>query len=249
MKELLPDNIALLKNTECLQLPNQLLPAPGTRPKLREVKSLLTWVSCFATYIAIMSESHPHMVRSLPVYLCLIVREAQKCGGDGWTIYDQVFRQNAQGEATVEWSRLDSSLHSSTFLAFQSGIGSFCPLCFDSNHSQFDCALSPVAPAGQSVPFPNRRTWTQGARKPWEERPGSSPLCISWNRGRCYKAPEPCNFRHVCAVCGDKSHPARECRLASADSFFTRAMPKSAKVPRSSPIQKKTRLYKHVTGL
>ena len=34
MKELLPDNIALLKNIECLQFPNQLLPARGTRPKL-----------------------------------------------------------------------------------------------------------------------------------------------------------------------------------------------------------------------
>ena len=64
--------------------------------------------------------------------------------------------------------------------------------------------------------------------------PRAQPLCISWNRGRCYKAPEPCNFRHVCAVCGDKSHPARECRLASADSFFTRAMPNSSKAPRSS---------------
>ena len=227
--------MALLKNVESLLPPGQLLPNSTARPKFREIKSLLTWVPCFATYIAIISEKHSQMVRPLLAYLCLIIREAQRNGGDGWAIYDKIFRQNAQGDSSVDWSKLDSSLHSSTFLAFQSGPGTFCPLCFDCDHSQIECALFPLSPVGPQPP-PNQLMpvpWPI-PKPPVGRRPDIPPICVSWNKGRCFRAPAPCNYRHICILCGRENHPARDCRLAPPESFFGRAAPKSAKTPRLS---------------
>ena len=63
MRELLPDNVRLLKNVE--ELDSKLGAAPfsaATRPKLHEVHSLLTWVSCFTLYVAVLAEAHPGSV-------------------------------------------------------------------------------------------------------------------------------------------------------------------------------------------
>lgn len=56
MRELLPDNIALMKHLEVL--PGA---AGGSRDMLqqREVPSLLTWVASFVMYVAIVAEKRP----------------------------------------------------------------------------------------------------------------------------------------------------------------------------------------------
>lgn len=43
-----------------------------------------TWVSSFATYVAIVAQAHPQRVVSLSH---LIVCEASKFGGSGWLTY------------------------------------------------------------------------------------------------------------------------------------------------------------------
>ena len=59
-KELLPDNIGLLRHMEALDLPL----VGETRSRLREVNSLLPWALCFMFYMAVLSESRPGLVRS-----------------------------------------------------------------------------------------------------------------------------------------------------------------------------------------
>ena len=99
MRELLPDNIAILRHMEALDSPNPLAPrATGARPRLREVSSLISWVLCYVTYVAVLSESHPNLVRSCLAYLALVVSKARRNGGDGWITYDAIFRQNAAEE-------------------------------------------------------------------------------------------------------------------------------------------------------
>ena len=88
MRELLPDNISLRGNIESLASPLSL--HRDSRPKLREIRSLLTWVTSFATYAAIAAEDNPQLIRPLMAYLCIIIREARKNGGDGWRSYDTI---------------------------------------------------------------------------------------------------------------------------------------------------------------
>ena len=93
MRELLPDNIALGERLEAL--PNR--PQTPKPTETREVSSLPTWVSVFATYVAIVADSHPTRVRDMMAYMRLIVREAMKHGETGWATYNQVFRRNNTG--------------------------------------------------------------------------------------------------------------------------------------------------------
>ena len=96
MRELLPDKVSLLKNIE--ELDSKMLAAsvPSTsRPKLREVHNLLTWVSCFTTYLIVLADAHQGLIQQRLAYTALIIREARRNGGDGWRSYDAIFRQNA----------------------------------------------------------------------------------------------------------------------------------------------------------
>ena len=83
MRELLPDNIAL--SERLIALPPGLAPpkALGER-EIGGEKALVTWVSSFATYVAITAETHPGRVRDMLAYMRLIIREANKFGGTGW---------------------------------------------------------------------------------------------------------------------------------------------------------------------
>ena len=106
MRDLLPDNIALAERLEALPSHR----TTGKTPETREVGALPTWVSAFSTYVAIVAAAHPGRVRDMLAYLRLLVREAQKYGGAGWIIYDQVFRHNGAGP-NARWDQLDPSLH------------------------------------------------------------------------------------------------------------------------------------------
>ena len=88
MRDLLPDNIALAENLEALPV------RPGQTPKgaeQREVGSLMTWVSSFVIYIAVLSEAHHERVVDMLANLRLIIQEAHRHGGNGWLTYDAVF--------------------------------------------------------------------------------------------------------------------------------------------------------------
>ena len=78
-------------------------------PDHREISKIVTWVSCFATYVAIVSQSHPECVKDMMAYLCLMVRKGYKHGGSSWLKYDSIFRRNNSG-ASVSWDVLDPSL-------------------------------------------------------------------------------------------------------------------------------------------
>ena len=85
LAELLPDNMELqrLVDTESRHGSGQRQP--------QRVASLMTWVQCFVTYAAVVPEAHPHCMRDLMAYLRMIMREAQRHGGDGWRSYDVLF--------------------------------------------------------------------------------------------------------------------------------------------------------------
>ena len=97
---------------------------------MREVNSLLSWVSCIVLYIAIPSKSHPKLVKSCLAYLALTTAEARCNSGNGWLTYDAIFPQNAAEDTSVDWGKLDSSLHIVTFAAeYRPGL--HLPILFD----------------------------------------------------------------------------------------------------------------------
>ena len=71
MKEFLHDNVLLGKRLDAMGATALLGPAWGSTAKpanMRDVPSLISWISCFTTYIAILGEALPHLVRSRLAY-------------------------------------------------------------------------------------------------------------------------------------------------------------------------------------
>ena len=80
MRELLPDNIALAERMAAL--PSGIIQQKqlGQR-EIGGERALMTWVSSFATYVAIVAGAHPERVADMLAYMRLVVREANKFGG------------------------------------------------------------------------------------------------------------------------------------------------------------------------
>ena len=107
---------------------------PTSKRQRCEIPNLLSWVQCFGSYMGVVNSRHPEKIKQLLVYQTLIVREAPlskiqllnlellpqmvpspsplspstaRCGGCGWLAYDSMFRQQAAGNPSVDWSRLN----------------------------------------------------------------------------------------------------------------------------------------------
>ena len=109
MRKLLPDNIGMAERLTAL-LSGVAHPKPPSEREIGGERALMTWVSSFATYVAIIAEAHPERVSDMLAYMRLVIREASKFGGTGWLMYDSVFRRNNEGIES-RWIYLDASLH------------------------------------------------------------------------------------------------------------------------------------------
>ena len=144
MRELLPDNIALTERLAAL--PSGV--AHTKPPSEREIggdKALVTWVSSFATYIAIVAEAHPRRVSDMLAYMRLVVREAGKFGGSGWLTYDTIFRRNHEG-LEQRWNYLDASLHQVYIASLGDKLVVLSKHCHEIDHVAADCAVAAVLP-------------------------------------------------------------------------------------------------------
>ena len=216
MRDLLPDNIALAERLAAL--PSGL--APPKPPGEREIggdQALLTWVSSFATYVAIVAEVHPERAGDTLAYLRLIVREAGKFGGNGWLTYDSVFQRNQEGLSTP-WNVLEASLHQ-LYIANQGvKVTTPCKHCQEVDHVAADCATTAVLPQATNTTssiantVPPTSTPERGSSKGKRPSPYTRqrPICTTWNGGSC-KFPGKCTYAHVCVNCYG-SHPASACR-------------------------------------
>ena len=138
LAELLPDNMELqrLADTESRHGSGQWQP--------RWVNSLITWVQCFVTYATMVAEAHPHRMRNLMAYLRMIVRQAQRHGGDGWRSYDVLFRKIAAANSALRWGQPLPSLYPTPFLAARASAAASCENCGKRDHRSKECTLSPV---------------------------------------------------------------------------------------------------------
>ena len=232
MKELLPDNMSLRHQLESFPAHQQLF-LGSTKPRLREIDTPLTWVSCFLAYAAVRAGDI--QTRNLLTYGRLVIRQAQRHSGPGWLEYDRIFRQHAALSPSTAWNELNPSLHASTVLSFRVGPGQVCTVCHEPDHSVHTCALQPLQPQ----PYPS----SSAARPPFGPQSGPTAsaggpirravrpetlerICVSWNRGRC--SFPACKYCHVCAVCKQRGHRAKECQLDSTYKSAPGTSPKGS---------------------
>ena len=219
MQELLPDNMALLKQLENLQSDKA-----KSKAKLREVKTLSSRLYCFLAYIAVATpDKH---TRDLLTYARLVMREALRTGGDGWAAYDRLFREHAALDKArrFDWTTLDSGLHQATFIRQAGPSGATCTHCAEADHSTKACALVSVQDSPgrrDDSPPPAKRA------RPSQQRPAVPPrprgeaadkICISWNRGYCIFP--RCNVDHICATCKKGDHRAKDCDSTPDDGYY-----------------------------
>lgn len=72
MAELLRDNIEAERRTSTVEGQKSPKVAHSTRC---EIPDLLSWVQCFATFIAVVVSVHPSRVRQLLAYQTFVIRE------------------------------------------------------------------------------------------------------------------------------------------------------------------------------
>ena len=139
MAELLRDNLEMQRREDSQGQQALSVPAHTRR---REIPDLLSWVSCFGVYMAVLCKKYPEMIKQLLAYQTMIIREARRCGGNGWLQYDSCFQQQVAGNPDADWSSLNTSLYAVTFLAQGGRGGQSCASCMESDHTQQDCAMS-----------------------------------------------------------------------------------------------------------
>ena len=232
MRELLPDNIALAERLATLP-PGLAAPKPPGERDIGGDRALATWVSSFATYVAIVAQAHPERVADMLAYLRLVVREASKFGGNGWLTYDAVFRRNHEGPSEPR-NTLDASLHQVYIANQQEKITTPCRHCQEVDHQEAECAVASLLPKTRH--FTQEASANQLADRPSAprgKRPSplsrQRPICHSWNAGNC-RFPGRCTYAHVCANCYGP-HPRSVCR----DGALALPPPKRGPAPLMEP--------------
>ena len=112
-----------------------------TRPRLREVSSLPTWLYCFLAYTTIATNDPT--TRDHLAYARLIMREALRHGNSGWLDYDRSFWQQAAAARSLQWNTLVPGLQASMILGNPTRQGyanqrQSCTLCRGVDHTHID---------------------------------------------------------------------------------------------------------------
>ena len=151
----------------------------------REMPDILSWITCFGMYVSVLCDKYPDKVRQMFAYQTIMVREARRCGGKGWLAYDMMFRQQAANNPKVDWSVINNSLYSTTFLGQQNNRGRTCQWCMETDHTSVNCAMAPTvtAPSRQGRSF--QRDVFSDERQLSFKRPEARGACFAWNEGRC----------------------------------------------------------------
>ena len=129
MSDLLGDNVAVRWHFEEVQgaMGLQVLPV-SSRPSVREITSLPSWVCCFPTFPAVGTTDL--VTKERLAYAILVVREGIKHGGQGWLGYNRLFYQQVALNPGLPWNVIHLVLQATTILGQQtSGSCTFCPLC------------------------------------------------------------------------------------------------------------------------
>ena len=157
--------------------------------------------------MAVLTGKHPQMIKPLLAYQTMIVREACRCGGNGWLAYDTYFRQKVAGDPEADWSCLNTLLYAVTFLGQGGKGGQSCTTCMETDHTQY------VSRHRSQLPTLAKRAYLSSSREPVTADRGkcrsTGTSCFAWTQGEC-QYPQ-CRYRHTCLHCSGE-HPMTRCQ-------------------------------------
>ena len=119
----------------------------SSRPKLKNISSILDWIQAFSIYVAVLSKDQPHHVLSLLVYQHLLIHSHTNFKHLNWVSYNRQFRQKASTCPELDWSTMDGTLwnlcctkgpSSQTFYRSQSSSYNSTPICLEWNDNPAD---------------------------------------------------------------------------------------------------------------
>ena len=140
--ELCPEHLEALKVAEEDH-------SKSSRPKLKDISSILDWIQAFSIYVAVLSKDQPHRVPSLLTYQRLPIHSHTNFKQFNWASYDCQFRQKASTYPELDWSTMDGTLwnlcytegpSSQTFYRSQSSSYSSTPICLEWNDNPAGCS-------------------------------------------------------------------------------------------------------------
>ena len=92
MSELLKDNMGVERRRALGEEDRGMGSSLMGKVSRREVPDLLSWLQCYGMYAAVVCSQHPEKVKEMWTYQTTMIREARRCGGRGWALYDSAFR-------------------------------------------------------------------------------------------------------------------------------------------------------------
>ena len=184
------------------------------------IPDLATWCQCFAVYVAVLIPHQPSRLEDLMAYQSLIAKASQKYKWPSWVVYDQNFRQEAAGNPSQAWAKVDPSIYAQCFTGQALSGENWCSKCHSLDHTLASCPLRS-----------RKRTWSAANALTSPAGPSpmagrEQPVCQKFNRynGDC-KFGKNCRFRHVCSRCGE-FHPVSKCK-AEQDGESSKGSPRS----------------------
>ena len=176
------------------------------------VTDICVWVQCYASLVAVLTESHPQYVSHFMAYLSTIVGCSKRCSALNWVAYDAAFRRKAAATKSLAWGNIDQGLYAMWFSG-QTRSPS-CVHCLSFEHSSEACPHLPQLPFSP-WPMPQNPVQQPAYTRPsvpQASRPAAQTPCGLFNATgapRCNY--NPCRFSHVCRSCGG-NHPLSRCQ-------------------------------------
>ena len=208
LSDLLQDNILLAKKSNSgsgtVQTESGLVWRYKKREFTKDEAGMLSWIQCFAVYMAIVCSQDPSRFNDLLGYMVIMINEGRRFKYQGWLTYDEMFRQSVVKSKSTSWSELNGTLYATTFLSQQRGESVTCQTCSSVDHQTYQCALTERKTGYRPPSPPIARRKRQRSRSP--ER----GICYAWNDGKCSRG-YACKFKYmVCLKCGGE-HRAVQC--------------------------------------
>ena len=160
----------------------------------RIIPDLVTWLQCFALYVAVLAPEQPERIADLMAYQALIAKASRKYKWPAWIVYDQNFRQEAAGKSQP-WAKVDPGIYAVCFTGQAVSTENWCSHCQGLDHSTGNCPSNP-----------RKRQWG-GAANSWGGAANSPPqkrqskqetqICLKFNKfnGDCrYGKASTCTY-------------------------------------------------------
>ena len=171
----------------------ELVEVGASRPVLRRVHDIGTWLEAWTMYMHAICTIAPHRMSELLSYQAMILAANRQYYSDAWLSYDQQFRMQIASQPGRRFDSIDINTWQ---------------LCVTGKARPRCSSCNIVHPASTNCPFRPKQS-NQGTPSGLLTRNSTGKfICRNFNFGKC--SHQSCRFAHSCNRCG-KDHPRVKC--------------------------------------